>query len=1072
MDRTEKRQLLRTVWLGDDEGTVAVASGLGAVEAVYPASFFQDAASALPEEGKSRGVLGILDESGRFAGEDRLFFRAFLASVLLSDLTGRARVERVHVTHEMGGFCKRVLSVLGRDSLELLCLREEGEGEDAGPVRPLGLVDPDWLVLPMVSWREKGGYMSALCGELLHKDGTVSDPTSLREPVLRRLLIERLEVLGGNATCQELLRDLMAGEMEDRQEADVSLKGWSQMVRMIAGLPGQSGFENVHCERIAARAVPAHPLFACLGLQDPVSKVPERGIWTWGETPLCYLDPVQYVTRIRTVEAADGARALYAEEEILERDSRVYALSLSQKLKAAAEEVTGEGAKRSLLRMAEAAYDASLQGDQTLTLTWPWRTDSPAVHALLLEVAGEEVASACMRPFSDRLVLMDPALLEQGRFYVPVPFAEGYAAVLPPVSESLGALCATGGFSGYGLQRIEGEADGQGNLVMRLYVTGARGTLTFTRSYAPLEQIIWEGRQVPDLSVWPAVPIQNTWRTWYLSLRGRVEAGVWQGKGFYFGHCDTIQNTNDSHDSPGNMNPGNNTEETYLPVVLPSGVFPFCTPLRLGTMSLGAILADVPPFEEVQAGQLGYALDIGGSGTALARKTDGGPEEVVIPNLTRILLKSPSADPSPQLLPSIPLGPVLPTSVLFHGWHTKVVPLVDASFPMPGEEADSTFLLRTDEQAGRLRDAYWKLCMLLCSLDACMRGADAITWHLSLPDVLTEPGIEAFRREAETAAEEMEEITGVRSLGVHLAMPSRLCAARELAEKSLRASFGMLIMGQGSISGCISLRGIASPIMDGLLGIGLCDRLHMLFRENPSAATELPGPTGLASLKEDFLRADHDARAFQRSRDALEWMLGERAGDTALLINALFLQGGSTHLSAWVILVFCEMMTLFGTMAEAVGDRTMYSDRLPEQLPVWFCGRGAGMYPLLCEEIRRSVATFLTLPMRDDHPVHSMRLQMSMQPKMEAAFGILRMEEQDTKWERGETQWTVAPDWLCGHFLLRFSMLFPVQAALLFPGMVQGGELTQDGTQRIWALRAQCPDRLPEAFHYMIDKLL
>lgn len=1010
--------------LPDEEGQAAVTPGLGMVRAQADTRLCLMAGKAMRQEAR---------EAARSGEESEAAWRGLVAMALLMDTwpdTPNLRI--LEYNAESSAFARAALRAFERDSLRLLIA---GEGDNA---RVLGVQDADAVLLAPENPEDWSQGLSERV--TWYADGRFLDPTARLCQRDRHTLAARLQLLGGGERVAAFRRDLEQADAHRAEEAlqGVSRAAWLAGIKAAVALGQEEGFEALKCETLRYLPGDAHPLFK--GMDASGAPQEEQRVWYWkGEA-------VARTNRELGVEPLLGAglTALQAELETLERYSPRFCASLGQRLTAwltTAVSLSAQ-AREALEACVIEAREKGARNAETLSLSWPWSSDSPALRLVLRERLGDACAEAASAPFADCLTLASGASLgdemETARFTVMV---EGEALVaIPPLSASMAAYLSENGF---GLEGLMVEA-ASGRVRAQWLLPGQ---VMLARAYTEADQLRLASAEVPTVALWPSVPLEKSrWHAYYLSVRGSftvraLQGGTWQ--------CVQEEKTESDEADAANACHVAATEE-----------MPGCVTLWRQEKCLGALLYTAPVcYPPCLGGAIG-ALDLGAAGVTLAVSVQENAQLVTMPSLWRGMLRPTQAAEAEERLPVWPLGPVLPSAVRLRD---------EADEPFLGGEICQTErtgeswdaedccydpLWRADAAAERARRLLVREAMLLCSLHAVMYGAQSIAWRVALPPSMAADGRNRLMAEACEAAEWAARRTGLTQTpgGEPMRLREAMAAGLYLRDSgAVRGAFALLDIGGADACMALWLRGMNRPAAEFQIHLGIFGMLCGALKERP------------ALLKEDFAGADGFEGARLQKEDSAAWQawsarramvdetLGARFGPACAWMNAQFAQGQMTYTQALLLLGFASLLLLTGAALERVRENPLLNDYLPPEMTLCLCGRGSFLLSGMDGALRRQLMGFARMAMRPEHPVRSLRMALSGQAKLETALGLchvaLSTERPDPVLAPGDSQSVLR---MAGEFLAQFVLALPQAGRLLFPGFLdESGRVAEEAEEAL-----------------------
>lgn len=1012
-------------WLPDEKATVQVENRIGPVHPAAPDTFYDDVIQAMDGGEELSGMTSARQELRKqIRSGEAYVWRGLLAFCLLEDLlVPEMHFQPVTVTASSGRLSRSVLRALNTDTVRIYAMVQDSEQI------PLGMLDPEMLIIPA---RNMGLLKESLnlAQRVSWFDGkTFMDPAEYLTPLMRSVLIRRLRASGAGTDVQQF-----AAELEDRERKIVEnalgddRKYWEKAVKCVLGLSGEKGFEELTEQTSSYVSLGGNDFLHAFDVQDPVVTLPQETSWSWKGILLARESHLILVERETSEQAVQALEELALDEEILEKCVQTYTHSLQEKL----EDVLR--ARQFPDEIAEQVRGWCGQMDRSgqkpagnITLTYPWRTASPALESLLQDTLGETLGSAAMHPFSDRILLMDGASMDDSMLekMCTVSWEGGSCLILPPLSREMAQWESENSTeNGYVQESLKAQMDASGKVSISYIIRGTKGSITVNRTYSSLEQVMMRSEQVPVVSLWPSVPLpSDRWSAYYVSVRGRISAEVYSG----FWHSAASEDT----------------EEGGLGVchVVKTETFPSVILLSRNGLTLGTLMYAPEMYVPQSAGECIAAFDLGESGTAVAWAGEDGSHELNMPSLWHVVLRGERWDPSGEVLPSFPLSSVVESAVvLLEGSGT--VPFEDgyicSLMSMETAHPCCHFLWRSDSDGERAQRILMRQLMLMTGFDMVMHGASSVTWHVSVPFAMGREDRLRMQKEMEHAARDVQELCSLRIRGVYAAWHDTRCAGQFLYSHFSHASFLMMDCGGGDGSVAVWLRGMPQPVLEVDAGDGLAMQLHTAFLNIPMTASvdmQIYPWMNVTAFSEQLVHARESVEAWEESRRQVDRMLGEHLQETADMLNYALQNNCANYTQSLMILEMAKRMVICGLALERVGNESTLSDRLPSNLPVILCGRGGNVYLSLSYAVQGSLLRFASLPLRQTHPVSKLHLESSECPKMEAAYGLLMQPSHEMLRARiTEMRGTVPLDWLLGHFLMLFYAMFPQPSSVLFPG--------------------------------------
>mgnify|MGYP006873018006 CR=1 FL=1 len=874
----------RLVWLPDDCASVSVEEGIGPVRPLHPDTFLHDVARALDGEIRPIGMASFREDMKEEV------WRALVAMCLLQDLVlPSASFRSFRVSASGGRLCRSVLGVFARQDVQILVYEREKTGANDAQSQEkesvaLGILDPDDLVLPARNLAPMPEMML-----LPWYDGEhFSDPVPHLTPIMREVLIRRLSVTSGHERVQAFLRDLKALETQvlEASSGEGEAK-WAGCVKCVFGLTGEEGFEELKAMTRASQATAGCEVLRALAIPDPVTVLPGSTVWTWKGEEIARSSHLTIVEATRSEKAMQALSELLLDEEILETCVRSYNEKLRERLTACLREAAWSDEVHSRVRELAEQIDRKAQNQAgNISLTYPWRSNSPALRSLLEETLGENLAQAALEPFSDRLLLMSGASMDDSvteRFCTP-SWDGGFCLMLPPLSRKLARWESEHPDSEYGfvLDSLQLSMDKAGRVTVRFFLRGEKGSVNVSRTYTSMEQIFMQPGQVPLIAMWPSLPLPpDRWSAYYLSVRGRIGAEV------YSPETSAWQEAISDDTEEGGLGPC---------AVLHVSRFPSVVLLTRNALTLGALLYAPAVFTPPAGGEAIGAMDLGESGTAVAWATENDMQALDVPVLWHALLRGNRWDPAGEALPMMAFAGVTESSVLFgepsydarsDGLPADVKPFVDGRICPPGDEdilqPTCHFLWRSDPQGLRAQRLMTRELMLVTCFDLVMHGARSVIWYASVPQAMDAEDRRHMQKEMETAARDVEDICSMTCKGIYASWHDVRAAGQYLYSSLNHASFLMLDLGGGDGSLAVWLRGMGKPVLETDGGDGLAMQLHTAFLDIPLTAAQdlsiFPWMDTSALLSE-LAAARESVEAWERSRRRIDDLLGSHLAQT------------------------------------------------------------------------------------------------------------------------------------------------------------------------------------------------
>lgn len=1055
---TGEKQNNVLVLLPEDDAVPTHGGGAG----IHPLCSLQSVADAMVLPPQGRYGNDVFSAHSRLQAQldagDTSTWRGLLAVALLADTWQEDCAVKVRcVDGTCSAFAQAALAACGSAVLHLVTLEK---GKLSGVV---GMADRRFGLIPPATGERLGALLPNRVNWYDRKQGVWYDPCAFLCQRDRLTLAARLEAMEGAEVVQRFARDVRAQEEQVHRRAlsEEGTADWRACVRAVAGLLPEEDFAPLTAQTMPYRAnLEGNPLLRCLGgksaehiRQQPQVQYCWHGHVFARSNEQLGVEPV----RGTALDDVDAACAM------LEQHSRRYARDLAMRLDAFLEEKgTGllPGAMEEIRRWQTEALDASMAVVQPLELAWPWDDASPALRLLLKEALGDDLAKAVLTPFTEQLTLMAGASLGDAAMGLlcRVLQEEGVWTALPPLSESLADAVARHGWADGGrltdCLRIApaGEA-----VEVTLLLHGA-AQVRMTRRYAPEQLVRWAVEEVPEVALWPSVPLPSErWHAYWLSVRGKMEVRCLCGD--VWTSCQA---------------------EADDCCVLRTDTMPSCVLLYQDGQCRGAVCYQAPTYHPAMLGEAAAALDYGSSGTAMAIHVGGQTQLIQIPALRHVMLCGERESKLLDRLPAGAMGPIAPSAVSLLRETGQPTLFADGHLCMEElpEQPQRGLLWRDDGQGVCARLLLFQETMLLASFHAVMCGAERISWHVVLPAAMKSEDRLRLHRELEQTAEQTARVTGLLSAsgGTVSLQRESISAGLYLRDSGvMRGGFAMLTVGAASASMALWLRGMNRPAVEYHGTGGVLTMLTGELKARPLLlAQEL---AGVAGCTEDQLvvEATDGMDAWSHRQQLLEYLLGTHLQETMARLELCLQQGSMTRVQALLLLEFAAQMTLMGHALEQVRRNPLLNDYLPRELQVCLCGRGslvlAGMNPMLSG----AMTSFVRLAMSLDHPVRALRMTVSGCPKLEAVLGVSAMYPAAPQ-EAAENAMADAMPLLhlMARFFMQFHASYPQACDLLFPNMFDAyGNYTPLGEELVTAAVARqgVIDRMENRFLQCLEEV-
>lgn len=1001
------------------------------------------------------------------------------------------------------------LSSRGVDRAVLVCLRREDgsrrqplavllPGVGLEPARLTG-ADPD-LFPSFVLWLDRESML-------------FRDPCPFLSEGDRKILTERLTAL------RAAMKDPRAGAFLDflslwhqdivqaprAGEPDAGLR---RRLRVACGLSRLPVWQK-DLRRTTAfyeSSLPSDPV--CAGISGAADFAPaaypvrEDILYVFRGIPVARESASGLLEGVRLPEEAPLLSSLGAECDLLLRSSDDYHEALAEGLREILQRYPA--ADPDCVREARGLLEEAMRPvEETVTeLVWPWDTRSASVLTILTECLGPELASAALRPFSDRLALFParggeilgdhllsslcvlrrrespgseaepPEAAAPGGFPPPVPEdAEGAGpeaapaapeiapdAALPPLSPDFArVLCRSPQGQSLiheGFLSFEPES---GGVRVSLTLEGAF-TLRLVRVYSGEEQLPLYSHDMPTLAVWPSLPFApEDWRAY-----------------FSYAHApEEFRFTVLSRESEAPL------EGADRRFVLKTEDFPLCFLVSYGDRSAGAVPNLLPPPELPVSGAWTACLDFGAAATSVVLESGGARWPMQGPVRMRTLMKNPASSDAllwREFLPAVPVTALLPGAlrIFRNSLEDTDLPFRDAAVFMSSSLRDvlevSPRALYTDLKwngdKGRAGRLYLHQVMLMAALEARCGGASSLGWRASVPDEMAPEGRERLAALLQSVAEEVRQESGLSlpekappvayaSESAALGSYFRLCAPDET-----RSGFMALDLGADTADLALFLRGRDQAVRACQLPLGVHNILLPALLRRPAVLAEDFGFVENEAFQQDLLglrallsQAARDPAALRQARCGLDAMTADHYPLLLQALAARRAEGVPGRTGALLLLHFSFLMMISGLTLMQISADPQKNDFLPESMTLFLAGRGAALLESLSLPVKTSLWKILT--MFRNPRVSSLNLLFSAEKKMEIPVGLSVTRDVSASLPRPAqvpAAMALRPEELMPEFFARFFREFPCEAGLLFPGVFAadpGGPLTPYGRMMI-----------------------
>ena len=996
--------------------------------------------------------------------QEMIDFRALLALLLLWDeleaTPGCPRLTMERLSEENGGFAAMVLAAMSptraREGLLLAVLtREDG---DSLLRMPLCLIGKDTLLTPAAHPEDMSRMLPAAVRWYDREQKRFSDPCPWLDEKQLAVVLPRLRLL--MALCEgaapgsplydpaarlcaplgRFAEDLLASRQpwRDRladgdQAAAVELR---TRVQAVYGLLERGG-DNCPIRRLELlpQAPGKNPLLALFlpedhrqGTLQPQIIYTLDGIPFARESGLCLLEPTG-------AEGESGAMARLAEEcAMLDRYDSDWRMQMAARLGQLHERLNGRTGLLpcvpSLLTAWQQSYaEKNLTVRQEAQLTYPRDADRMAVRALLRDKLGIRDGEAAAQPFADCLVLIRGAAEDPfGGRYAPctLPAQKGNAPlyVLPPVSAALCRALMEEDAPQLPPEQIcaQWSEDGaQVYVTLRLEKGHADGSLTaidLCRSYALADTprqgaaFIVDAESLPMVSVWPNVRFKgDVWTRYYVHTHA---PGSWQALAV----CGSEWIPGVNRTAPDGEH-GLRRWQT-----LAADRFPAYVVLRMGQLSAGALINDLPARRVRRETAAAVGLDFGSiSTTVMLRQGDRIMPASLPEGLAATLLR-----PTPAPLEA--LGEeLIPPTALLHGSanearfysvmdlfsdepETWQQPLLDGHIYYPASLAS----LEEKNEGTLYYDLKWseepyvmaclrlllKQVLLQASLSARLHGSPSVSWRVSVPNAMSAPRQESYLNLLRGLAREVAQECG---MPLTEGEPAVLYATENQAagmyfrgrnEVSAQGGYLNLDIGGGTADISLWLRNagaaaVESSLMHGCrqmlfasVAQGHIDDFRKDYQDAPPALRE-----AAAILCDSLKQGTGSGRRQQKCMLLMDDFFAAYPEEIRQTLQMHRDRGGLAYTEALLLFGLGFLFYLCGIMLRRAGEDEKLAALMPSRIELCIAGNGGQFLHTIDGEARTKLCQMALTALPAGHPLRVLQPVQSREPKLEVASGLL-----------------------------------------------------------------------------------
>ncbi|MBQ2953615.1 MAG: hypothetical protein IJE07_08675 [Clostridia bacterium] len=985
------------------------------------------------------------------APADALVWRSALTLALLSDARSGLRMDVLTIREDTSPFASFVLAAQPEarrgQPVHLLVLEKDGQR------RLLGVADAATGVRLPAQRATLADVVDARCRWIDRETGEISDPVPCLNEAERTLLLRRMEALKLQTPAAQAFADALR-DADAPETGAVTLQEESALLRLALrteAVCGLSGFDA-----LTVQEEPCNPgenaLLRCLGVTEAPQAEKTCRTYLWNGVPFARTSAALGLTEAKCPGEAAALEAILAELTVMSGSSVRWNQRSAQAMRAwldAPEHADMLPQARERLESSCAVLaENGRQVQSTVTLTWPWNAQSCSVRALLQEALGDGWLDAAAAPFSDRLTKLTAHVLGDTTLHAVCACADG--VLLPPLSQKMAACVARVGVEGgLAMDALRFRPMEDGGMEASFLLRGT-GEMRMVRAYSPEEIAVLEEAEVPEVAVWPCMPMPG-WKAYYVFATGDVEIAATDG-----------------------------TQWRTLPALaegaqvrgwrtLAAGAYPGCITLHRDGLCLGTLPNLLPEMHVERVGSVLAGIDMGSSQTATAFALDGVPTLLDGPDLLRRLcsrqelvddaflsgLKPRSVVPTAAVLTG-PGEALFTDGYAFHAGSLQTLADLDPA------QLRARLKWRSDADSVRARRILLHQVMLGAAMTAAMAGAKSISWRVTIADEMGDEGREAMLSAAEALAQEVAGETGLPLTegvpAVAWAEESAALCACLRGESVIRSSGVSLDMGSGSIKMHLWMMNQSRPVAGEVVFEGVQDELLALYRQQPVRLLE-----DLADCADERLHADVMALVEQLNPD----LNGPRQGDKLALMLDMLLDVHRTavgqHIAArnaanrptWLQSLLLEKTAgaLFcvGLMLAQAGENAMNSHMLPQDMTVCLTGRGAWLLDTLPPMSRNALQHLTHLPLRLEHPVRFITIRPAAQPVQSIALGLTVMRETGQVADAPLIRTRESFSALMARMMQHLSAAFPAQMWLLHDGLYdwQSGTLTPAGQDSI-----------------------
>ncbi|MBQ7850972.1 MAG: hypothetical protein IJ343_14705 [Clostridia bacterium] len=1055
------------VFLPDRDGRDSIGSGTGFVRCAATAAELGALAARL-----------AADQAAQ-AASDTLAWRSALTLALLTDLwtdCGTA-LTVLPVRSESSAFASWVLAARPeKDRAVNLLLLERG-----GVRRLLGVADANCGVRLPAAPAPLTDVLPERASWIDRTSGEISDPAPFLSERERLIVLSRMEALGlATDDAADFARDLAAVDAPETDAvARLDAEALERLAVRMEAVCGLKDFEAFSIREEPLADAGSNALLACLGVPETDLHA-ELGLmrtYLWDGVGFARTSSALGLTGTNDPQMAEALRLITGELTIMSSSSVKWNYQTGEVMARWLERKQGDQA---LLFEARDRIEASCrlmqsngrQVQHAVTLTWPWDAGSGAVRALLKEALGDDWLEAASAPFADRLTKLTGCVLGDTVLQTCCGCADG--VLLPPLSRELAACAAAAGLNGGlaldAMRFIPGEDGG----ITASFLLRGMSEIRMERAYGPEELCVLTAEESPCAAVWPCVPME-AWQAYHVFAQGGVEIAVLCSGQWLTLSAEEPLMIEHEPDEEGEALPPTPVYRRYWRC-LHTTEYPGCLTVSRDGLCLGTLPNMLPVFHPESKGDATAAIDLGSTQTTVAFAFGGVPEVLEGQQLTRLLVM-PQEAPVDGFLASLTPASVQPTAVVVAGEGAELFTDGYAYRPvgmaeLAGRDAQTLRTLlkwRSDPETERARELLLHQVMLGAALTATLAGAGSIAWRLTIADEMGDEGREAMLNVMKKLSDAVAQESGLPLAkgvpAVSWAEESAALVTSLRTEGSGRGSCVAVDMGGGSTKAHLWVQGQPRPTVGAVVLEGVQDVLIRLYRREPRWLLDDFADCGDEGLLQAVLAIVDQLNPdlwCPRQQDKvglmLLTMLDEFRQTIVWHMSARAAAQQPTHMQSVLLETQGAVLFTAGLMLAQVGDNTMLSHLLPEDVSVCLTGRGAWLLESLTPAMRNSLQHLTHAPLRLDHPVRFVTLRPAAKPAQSVATGLAVTRETGRLSDAPQVRTRESFSQLMQRLMQHLASAFPMHMWLLHEGLFdwQTGALTPAGTDTIRRTAARC----------------